>query len=698
MKRFGFLYVFILLFSISNAQNDWEILSPHPTLHTLEDVSFPTEQCGWAVGNNSIIMHTTDGGDTWDTQFDPGSGLLSGVFFLDTLQGWTVGWSYIYHTTDGGQSWNRQTKPNYSGDLIDVYFINSDIGWISGYYKILFKTTDGGEHWERLMSDLFQDKDFYSVYFTDTLHGCAVGGMVSGENRGLIMITNDGGETWEDKTPIDAPRSTAVEFLNADTGWVCGRDGQLLKTVDGGNTWIDHSFTNIEDYNDIHFFDDQHGVLLKNYEVRITEDGGDTWDSLVTIVNYNSRLLSFSSGANNHLFAVGRNGVMAKSVDGGSTWEKLSSGQDYSFSSMGFFDLSEGLAISGYWSSGSLFRTWDGGQSWEPDTIIEGGPFYKLTANDGNFFMLDHSSQLAKSVDNGATWELMDVPSLTSYYYDMFFVDSQSGYLCGDSSLLVKTTDGGESWEQILFDDYHKFISMYFHDENTGWIIDFTGKTILRTEDGGVSWDSSQLIYDEFVFEPQHIYFINEDIGYASTREGLLFKTVDGGESWSVSHTFFSSFNSRIKFVTADEGWYFASTKAYYTQDGGDSWTLSHNFDQRVQNSFFFSNGQGWLCGLYGLVAWHSAYVDIKETNEKTTVLQVFPNPATKSVNIELTDKTDNIGSVEIINMMGQRVMFVQASGKSGTYQMDVSALIPGTYMVKVISLKGERLAKLVIK
>ncbi|MFN3322015.1 MAG: YCF48-related protein [Bryobacteraceae bacterium] len=57
----------------------------------LADVAFTSGEVGWAVGAKSTILHTKDGGKTWEVQLggDPGSGDrdLKGVFFLDSSHG-----------------------------------------------------------------------------------------------------------------------------------------------------------------------------------------------------------------------------------------------------------------------------------------------------------------------------------------------------------------------------------------------------------------------------------------------------------------------------------------------------------------------------------------------------------------------------------------------------------------------------------
>ncbi len=702
MKNLFTLLLFFVINYASFAQPEWQLLSPTPTKYSLNSVSFPNAQEGWAVGHAQTILHTSNGGDTWEVQRDEGQGMFSGVFFVDSLTGWTVGWNSIYHTVDGGVTWEKQIKPSWPGDLNDVFFINHDTGWIVGYYKIILRTTDGGEHWNRIMSSTKEEKHFFSVCFADSLHGFAVGGSFNYTDPGLVMFSEDGGQSWVDKTPEGAKCFNKVTFVNANTAWICGNNGQLYKTTDGGNSWIDYSFNTYEEFNDIHFFDSLRGALLLGIYggVRLTFDGGETWGPIIQTSSSSSSIhtTSFSSGADNILVTVGSIGYVSKSIDGGTTWNQLSKGGEYSFGSIGFFDDQNGLAITGYWNAGWLLRTHDGGETWNIDTIIDNGPFYKIYSHGGNWFLLNNNSQMMKSIDNGDSWTLLDLPDVVNYYYDLQFLNQTLGFMCGDQSTLVKTTDGGVTWEPIDFAQTYTFTKLFFTDENHGWLIEKNSKTIMRTVDGGNSWSFTKLKEDIYVFEPKDLYFIDNNTGFASTRDGVLFKTTDGGETWQQSYVFYQSDISQIKFINDVEGWYFCGSSAFHTYDGGETWINRQQFGLSIRNSFFFDNGVGWVCGRHGLIAKQGSWVGIGETTSNNATLLVFPNPATSKISISLPDNTENIYSLTVYNMAGQQVKSNKGINRQGNYIVDVSGLQSGTYIVKVSTSLGERLAKFVVQ
>lgn len=696
MKKGIILISLILTFYISNAQEEWELIHPYPTVNDLIDAHFLSEQKGWVVGTDGLIMFTEDGGETWDIQHSNDDESFWSIFFIDDNKGWVVGWSSIYHTTNAGKTWEYQNHPSIMGDLTDVYFINHDTGWIVGTYKIVLKTTDGGKNWTKIMNTIADDNCFYSVSFTDELHGCAVGGKMSNYNFGFIMITNDGGLNWNETTPIDCSTLNDIFFSDSLTAWVCGNRGELRKSLDGGNTWIDKSFIS-GSYSDIHFFDDNNGLLLDYEQVRLTQDGGETWDSTI-YMGASSSQINFMSFGENQGISVGSNGSMCKTLDGGYTWENLNDNISSNFSQIGFFNSSDGLAIEGYWGNEKLISTNDGGYNWYYDTIIENGPFYKLRIYGSSCYLLNSTSQMMKTNSGGEVWKLLNVPDLTEYYYDLQFVNENTAYMCSYDGIIIKTIDGGETWIDKSISDEYNLNSLFFINENKGWFIDYTGKRILRTTSGGDDWTFSSL-GDVYIFQPISIFFVNEDEGFVTTSEGVLFKTIDGGETWKEFYVFGGGMYSKIYFLNKTEGWYKSLGSICHTLDGGITWINDQSFSYTcMQDLFFLNNKQGWLCGSSGLVASYNSTVDINEFNENNVSVFVFPNPAHDEIEIKLHDKSDKINDIKLFNLQGQQLRHFANLSEINSFKFDISNLISGAYVLQLSTEKRQNFVKFIVQ
>ena len=125
-------------------QNRLDVFLPRVVLAGtgLTDVDFVDREHGWTVGDYGLILHTGDGGDTWEIQDSGTTEWLSGVDFVNEREGWIVGYvgpwkdvrGQILHTEDGGQHWTGETikgEPEIPG-LHKVQFLDENTGWCVG--------------------------------------------------------------------------------------------------------------------------------------------------------------------------------------------------------------------------------------------------------------------------------------------------------------------------------------------------------------------------------------------------------------------------------------------------------------------------------------------------------------------------------------------------------------------------------------
>ena len=84
------------------------------------------------TNEQTIILNTTDGGNSWNYQFNEPTGALYSIFFVDENNGWATGnYGIILHTSNGGASWNYQIS-GATFTLFDVFFTDINNGWITG--------------------------------------------------------------------------------------------------------------------------------------------------------------------------------------------------------------------------------------------------------------------------------------------------------------------------------------------------------------------------------------------------------------------------------------------------------------------------------------------------------------------------------------------------------------------------------------
>lgn len=313
----------------------WYSQSP-ATSQELRGLSFPDAQNGWAVSDYREIIHTSDGGDTWNHQDDqqPYPQRYNDVCFVDAQKGWVVGYGWslggtILHTSDGGENWTEQDS-YYDMELNSVHFVDADHGWAVGGFvdifgsnhrRIIEHTSDGGATWSGQYWDSYE-KPFNSVCFTDTVNGWAVGA------TGAIVRTSDGGATWTEEQSGTSQDLKSVFFADPLTGWCVGGSGTILHTSDGGATWASQNPGTNDDFEGVHFVDTQTG-----------------WAVGVDYSPYQ--------------------GVMLRTIDGGNTWhtQEIPEGE-YHLYDVFFIDADQGWAAGGFFYpfSGLMLHTESGGE------------------------------------------------------------------------------------------------------------------------------------------------------------------------------------------------------------------------------------------------------------------------------------------------------------------------------------------------
>jgi photosystem II stability/assembly factor-like uncharacterized protein len=297
------------------------------THYRLQDVFFTDASHGWAVGSRSfgvstagqVILHTADGGATWDTQYEdapPADSTwsiyrLDGVYFSDTQTGWAVGRSEyfredrpahrgaILHTADGGKTWKQQGVELYQGvgeqtdrdrEFFAVRFLDNRQGWALAESRypdhtvFLAHTTDAGEHWTWVDTGVEgplgvgYESVMGKLDFTDAQHGWVAGGL------GLVLRSEDGGATWT-KQELDCgyPNCSfalyALDILNGSQGAIAGQ--RYAGTSNGGARWSMPDNPYHVDFFDVQLTGGQgpQGWMAGNHGVVLhTDDGGNSWN------------------------------------------------------------------------------------------------------------------------------------------------------------------------------------------------------------------------------------------------------------------------------------------------------------------------------------------------------------------------------------------------------------------------------------
>jgi photosystem II stability/assembly factor-like uncharacterized protein len=193
-----------------------------------------------AVGDRGYIVLSDDNGKTWRRAKSPAATLLTAVEFVDAQHGWAVGHdSVILATSDGGQTWVQQfAAPAEQRPLLDVIFMDERVGYAIGAYGAFYETADGGKSWNP--RKVIEDDKHLNAFIR--LSGDRL--LILGE-AGTILSSSDAGRTW---SSIPSPyKGSLFGGLVADDGAVVafGLRGRIFRSTDAGKTWkaVDNAST-----------------------------------------------------------------------------------------------------------------------------------------------------------------------------------------------------------------------------------------------------------------------------------------------------------------------------------------------------------------------------------------------------------------------------------------------------------------------
>ncbi len=255
-----------------------------------------TKSGTWLISNNN--------GNNWEIGTINNLPKLSKAIILNPLTCYAINDKIFYSTTNQGLTWQEYNfTENLIGSarLLDIHFLDENIGWISAENNTLFRTEDGGKSWEAIFVDSPSDwnnsfnQHIQNIFFFDSNNGY----LLFGER--FILKSNDGGKSFTD--PINLDWTTKeILFETPNKWWVRTLGFGIALTINAGETW----------------------TTFPNYP----DDGFQTYN----IFSYNKIMFAF----------YGRN--LAYTIDDGLTWikEEFEFNKDIILQLNGMFCTAEG--------------------------------------------------------------------------------------------------------------------------------------------------------------------------------------------------------------------------------------------------------------------------------------------------------------------------------------------------------------------
>lgn len=438
--------------------------------------------------------------------------------------------------------------------------------WLSRHHELGTATT----------KDYLKDRRWWSRMRARYLLSLLMGlGLVACDSRSVTL--SHGSPSLQPPSQVSPqtqdlqhPRFSRVQMVNAMDGWGIDENGLLVKTTDGGSSWVEFQLSvgNLGATG-------ANSVWAASFSATAIHvyrslNGGKTFTSSTLPGGGFSGAVNFASPTTMSSVELGLKPTIlsiSTTTDGGIRWQKTKIAVSTQFEG-GLVDTGlsgedqEWIDVQStprmYHQDLALFFTTDAGQTWEPistASLPTAGDKSGVAALSRDNVWVSGTEPtpgyvwLFHTLNGGASWQHVELPVPVAFQEDAtivveppnFFgpkVGTLPVYVADRSTfILYRTQDGGQTW--LPGDAIHLppgnspsgqpfFMSVL--DENTIWVSNW--QTLYRTTDGGGTWSVESR--DPLLTAAEELQFVDPNDGWLLSS-GTLWRTVNGGSTWQAA-------------------------------------------------------------------------------------------------------------------------------------------------------------------
>ena len=701
MKKITLFISMLILCSNLMAQS-WHLTNPTTGFNEINDIYFVTPDEGFAVGNNGLLLHYTNG--EWSLIDSPVNTDLFSISFVNPDMGWAVGAEGKILRYQSG-TWTQVNSPitgwlkdvccidenhcwaagsailRYNGSewLVDanlggnetIGFLNENLGWAGGSSLNLYKYENG----------VWSDDDSFSSSNYYTFHTL--------ENAGGYMLMN--GKT----IPMEG-----IIFENDGNGWV---------QVPSGNCNNGISFTDLQ-----HGFGLQNAGLNYNFYPTVHQYSDGVWQAGYVYEKHYHTFTAVEAYSNTACMVSDNLGYIHRIDDGSHSFAN-------GFMSDSILDMQFVKPNLGFLAAhNSGFWKYDAGE-WSNIFNLPGWNINILNFQDENsgYFGAFRSDDFLPfwpetrlfNYNEGVITQIM-FPSVSSFISSLNQIGEDLVFT--QRNTIFTYTNGLFTTEELVFQDsisdlkFMMPIPVNSDDRNNEW--EAAWMSVKRHNDV----DSGVIFYKYFVDNIwQEVYETNNGsfnhlciFGYnqvvAVGSNGLI--AVFDGTNWSEITPLTTEELLSVHMDEFMNGWAVGRNGTILQCIGG-SWSVYENdviYDLNIVS--FYDNTLGFIGGNKGAMLCTSEKLPVANSYFPVSVskntLKVFPNPAGESFSVEFESLSAN-GKLSITDLTGRVILekLVGTSG-NGNQVMTISSanLSKGIYMLTLISGNEVRTGKVVVK
>lgn len=440
----------------------------------------------------------------------------------------------VYKTVDGGATWEKMNLgSNFDFAVVDIAIDpnDSDVIWIvtssfgfGGFGGTLYRSGDGGETW----SSIFSLTPFGGAFLTLAVKPNDSNTVFTGSGFGLIAHTFDGVQ-WNFAQPV--PGSALVNDISfdpqdADTlyidwltpvAWGGDGIGKVGRSTDGGTTWETFALPAFPDA--LSFFP-----------------------------------LSIHPSDSEILFAGDVNLGVYKSTDHGQSWAQVNNG----INAVIVYDVAIDPRDSTHILAGTISGVYEKKAltDWTRLTSLTTRSL-KFDPNDSQIIYAGVEGFLGKTIDGGLNWTYSNLLGNGNNYVSDIAIDTtntDSIYIAvagNDYGEIARSTDGGNIFTKVLdgvnqANENYAFNAVALDPADSQHIFAGGGNyfaplivgDLWESVDGGDNWSRTDLqntIVNALLVNPQDSDIIYAGTGYSAGTDTPIYKSTDGGATWTPS-------------------------------------------------------------------------------------------------------------------------------------------------------------------
>jgi photosystem II stability/assembly factor-like uncharacterized protein len=489
------------------------------------------------------------------------------------------------------QAWQFLTPIKTNSEIRGCSFLDDQRGIaVTLADGIVFNTTNGGDSWEKMWTPTVFGNPYGIEWVNDNLLFIAA-------SNGDLYRSLDGGNSWTNANPPTNEWLYNVHFINDVVGFATGFNGTILKTSDGGNSWsIIPSGTTNRLYG-VHFTDESNGCIVGwNGTILRTTDGGNSWSVITTTITASLQDVHFTDA--NTGFACG--GVIAKTTDGGQTWNTVYSAANSYFNVIHVNANNQGYAAG---NMGVLVKTTNAGQTWTAQPAIGTGDVLCGDHTSSGSAYLMGKLQIHKSTNEGSTWTVIKNAAPGGVINAMQFSSDIAGTAVstpiGGTNYggIAQTTDGGRLWDIRQTATSGGWYAVDFPTAQVGYVLGTT--SLGKTTNGGLNWTFSS----PTTITAACIEFLDAQTGFIGGfgSASNICKTTNGGTSFTCGTNIGAS---AIHFFDDQKGMAIRSVQSggdtyRKTFDGGNTWEYHNGVIGGCIH--FLNDSVGWVGSFDGV-------------------------------------------------------------------------------------------------